>query len=519
MELLILALSFLGVFAILAITLYKSLSRKVEEKVEIIKEEFRNSEALPYNDTDNIHNTDHFVGRFTRKIGGSASIVRQNCNSVLRQFLELLPNSEIFSGFGNQIIKENFYVPNEEDSNTPKRRKLTTAKGLQIDYSYRGRMIIEGQIEGHPVWAQLNWEAVNLESVDGATEYAELIEGHPYIKRIISVYLVFPKTLSPQIKLDTLRQLLAQSTVPFKLPVYEHKPYIYNIVKRGEDYFSKAQTVPLEPVIPEGALNIFYNPAEPKVGDRHYKVPMSDYINLCYGWLLKSNPVSCAFYGFAGTGKTKLTEQLAWMVADNKDCKLVVGNKKLLDIIDEPEFKMYSERVFSPKFRNVILFDEAEELFLDKHYKATLKSLLSGPLQRSLNCSAIIAFNGEPEDYDPALFREGRCITIDVTPIKEDRERITEIVAHISAMPEIEYPFNKERYTALRDQVRKDKEGNITCPKGYITLGDIFASFQPDFAQMAEELAKSLQADLEPKLKVGQVVDLKARQKNKNKKG
>lgn len=512
MEFLILALSFLGVFAILAVTLYKSVTHKIEQKTEDIKQEFRASESLPYNNVNDIHDSQYFVDKFTRSFATSSTVVKQNSNSVLRQFLELLPNSEIFSGFGNQIIKENYYTPNGE-------KKLTSAKGAQIDLGYRGRMIIEGQIGDHsPIWMQINWETVNLDAVEGLTDYAELIEQHPYIKRIQSVYLVFPKALSPQIKLETLRQLLAQSTVPFKLPIYEHKPYIYNVVKRGENYFSKPQTVPLEAVIPEGAINLFYNPAEPRVGDRFYKVPMTDYINLCYGWLLKSDPVSCAFYGFAGTGKTKLTEQLAWMVADNKDCRLIVGNKKLLDIIDEPEFKMYSERVFSPKLRNVILFDEAEELFLDKHYKATLKSLLSGPLQRSLNCAAIIAFNGEPEDYDPALFREGRCITIDVTPIKEDRERITAIVEHIAAMSEIEYPFNNDRYTALRDQVRKDKDGNITCPKGYITLGDIFASFQPDFAAMAEELAKSLQADLEPKLKVGQVVNLKAK-KHKNKKG
>lgn len=514
MELFILALSFLGVFAILAITLYKSVSNKLEQKTENIKQEFRDSESLPYSNINDIHDSQYFVDKFTRNFATSSTVVKQNSNSILRQFLELLPNSEVFNGFGNQIIKENYYTPNGE-------KKLTSAKGSQIDFGYRGRMIVEGQVGDHnPIWMQVNWETIDLKSVDGKTEYAELIEGQPYIKRITSVYLVFPKTLSPQIKLETLRQLLAQSAVPFKVPAYEHKPYIYNIVKRGEDYFSKAQTVPLEPVIPEGATNLFYNPAEPRVGDRLYKVPMSDYINLCYGWLLKSDPVSCAFYGFAGTGKTKLVEQLAWMVADNEGCRLIVGNKKLLDIIDEPEFKMYSERVFSPKLRNVILFDEAEELFLDKHYKATLKNLLSGQLQRSLNCSAIIAFNGEPEDYDPALFREGRCITIDVTPIKEDRERITAIVEQIAAMPEIEYPFNNERYIALRDQVRKDKDGNVTCPKGYITLGDIFASFQPDFAAMAEELTKSLQADLEPKLKVGQVVNLKTKNKrHKDKKG
>lgn len=483
---------------IIATVIYVAIQNSAKKVAEKTSELFKNSESAPYNNTEDITSADYITHKFTRNFATSATLIKHGGGAIMRKFLELLPNAEVFAGFSPYII---------DDSYKTEKGKLDI-NGQQIDFEYQGRLIIEGKSDdGHPVWVQVNWTAMHESAVENGDEYKEVINDDTYVKRIDSIYLVFPKTLRTQIKHETLRQLVKQAKMKMKIKLPVHRAALYNVVEYRGQWNINQSSATMQPAIPEGAINIFYNPAEFKLGDRKFSVPMSDYLNLCQMWLLRKNPVSAAFYGYHGTGKSYLIEQLAYMVAQNEKVRVIHGSKELLEAINSPSFNSFKERVFNPYYYNIILIDEAEELFLDNHVKATLKNLLSGSLQKSLNASAIIAFNGEPSDYDDALFRAGRCIAVDVTPIKVDvdKERVaaaSEVITKITGEP-----FNAEHFTSYRKENKKDNKGNVICPSGYITLGDLFNCHQEDFEKLTQDLMGNLAKSAE-KYEVGKKVTL-----------
>lgn len=495
--------------SIIGAVIYLAIHTSAKNSTKQIVETFKASESEPYNNVEDITSPQYITDKFTRHYATSTTLIKHGGGAILHKFLELLPNSEVFMGFSPYII---------EDKYKPEKGKLDI-DGQQIDFEYRGRIIIEGKSDDlKPVWLQANWTAIHIDKVEEAEEWAETINEDRYIKRIDSIYLVFGKHLRVQIKYETLRQLMLQAKMKMKLRLPEHRATLHNVIKYRGDWNVNPSSATMQPAIPDGAINIFYNPAEFKLGDRKFSVPMSDYLNLCQMWLLRKNPVSAAFYGYHGTGKSYLIEQLAYMVAQNERVRVIQGSKELLSCINTPEFNAFKEKVFNPYFYNIILIDEAEELFLDPHIKSTLKNLLSGSLQKSLNASAIIAFNGEPQDYDEALFRAGRCIAVDVTPIKvdTDRERVTaasEIITGITKQP-----FNASHFEAYRKENKKDNKGNVICPSGYITLGDLFNCHQEDFEALTKDLMGNLAKSAE-KYEVGKKVNLEIiHTKKKNKK-
>lgn len=190
-----------------------------------------------------------------------------------------------------------------------------------------------------------------------------------------------------------------------------------------------------------------------------------------------------------GTGKTFLSAALVKELTKLTNTCVFYASPEILHKFGQPEFETYAPSLFSSKFANFIVFDEAEEVL--KKDAALIKALTSGQLAQEFNLYFIICYNSDKEDeeFQESLFRAGRFLRIELGNFKTRQQ----VEAAVKVLTDIHYKKNMSRPldTDTTNTVLTLIENNKV-----VNLSTLFGLFRPQptidmFHTKVNELVKN----------------------------
>jgi broad-specificity NMP kinase len=187
-------------------------------------------------------------------------------------------------------------------------------------------------------------------------------------------------------------------------------------------------------------------------------------------------------FGPPGVGKSTLLEQLQSRMANNEDIRVIIMTPAQIRELQNSEAKTAFEAALSSTtVKNIIFIDEGETLLeksangLHTDDNSIILQMMSGGLQKALNCQLVIAFNANPEDLNKALFRKGRAgMIMNLKPLPAEKSNA--LLQEVKKL----YPertFDKEQYRKLLNEVNTSVDKSTYARAGFITLADLYSAF------------------------------------------
>lgn len=452
--------------------------RKLEAVPRIAKADERTARQKIYDNS-------HILGEYLKRHTTYGSILAlEGHNAVYLKFVELLPSFGVFENF--EDLEE---LPGSESN------------------AWYGRTLFGGKIEGQDVWAQINYRWSSRHEWDPKSyddTYVEQLNGqNNRLRTIEEIFLVVPRIFTGAKKREALYALLHQCAAVVKEPKKRpHTRRYWNMTKSFGRYVARPETAEMTEVFPLDYADLLYDPAYVKKGKEILTPKVSFLIPFVTRYLTnEKNPMSFAIYGDAGTGKSKLAEEIVWAAAESKYARVFLLSVEQVKIFfgGNPDIDGQLTDVFNPDYRNIIFVDQAEGLMQDVATTNAFKELVEGPRRKKYNLAFIMTFNGQPSDFkDPALFRTGRIFPFGLGLIHATATRlrgqgnkpglyqaVADLMSHTGVTPDMK---------KLQARI-KASEGE-TKASGWISLADIFEFFRPNIEQITLEQIQEMEEEI-----------------------
>lgn len=327
-----------------------------------------------------------------------------------------------------------------------------------------------------------NWVGKNFK-LDEQYLYGD--ENRPQFSYSSGVEIVFPHTIDythsdildlveliracevDRVHYETKRRMTRLFRMDYKMGSYDVVPYGMEIGIQSPEYLDLAYS--------EVAISF--------EGETH-TLPMSSGMEFAIEALKDGQ--NLYIMGAPGVGKTTLMEQVQTrLVNQETDINVVNITAGMIDELQtigaQSDFKDALKSLVAYGGLNVICIDEAESVLTQEtegiHSKANslLLQLLSGSLQRELNCVSILIFNARPEQLNPAVFRAGRAGVIFDLEALPQAQAVKLVDVLKGAMPEKAFDANKFNKTV--SEPSKLPNGMVYATKGMISLADLYSCF------------------------------------------
>ncbi len=249
-------------------------------------------------------------------------------------------------------------------------------------------------------------------------------------------------------------------------------------------------------ILPNKVLDLSYTDVSYEFNGAEHKMTASKAFPVLAECLkLGENAV---LFGLPGVGKSTLLEQYQAKLAQDPTIRVIVMTPAQIQELQKTEAQTAFEIALKVDGRkNIIFIDEGEALLkktesgIHSMDNTLVLQMMSGALQKSLNCQLVIAFNARPEDLDKALFRKGRtAMFIDLKPLS--KFKCGQLIDEIRRL----YPertFDRKQYEFLMNASNKAIDGVEYAKVGELTLADLYSCFihKPKYAAIVRALGQA----------------------------
>lgn len=240
----------------------------------------------------------------------------------------------------------------------------------------------------------------------------------------------------------------------------------------------------IETVVPlsRKMLDLSYPKVNYELEGERYSFGMSGALGVMEQSLLLGENV--AMYGAAGTGKTELINQILYRLDQNNKLKLIRLTAADLQVLatDTKAISSLRGALMSNKSEKpIFVIDEAERLLVSGQdgvhtlENSIILQMMSGSIQKELNCQVILAFNADLKSLNPAIFRKGRCnMVIELTALP--KEQAINLARELKKL-QPEKIFDEVGFIKTVDSPNFNTKGEKYANPKFITLGDVYDSF------------------------------------------
>ena len=319
-----------------------------------------------------------------------------------------------------------------------------------------------------------------------------------------SVEFIYPATLSDDH--ESIQEILScLSAAEVERVTYnDNNPNsikIFNLDYYHNQGFSLGHSAQVIRPMNSRMLDLSYGAIKYEFGGKTHEIPVSKAFPVMLESLKLGENV--LIYGRMGTGKSTLADQLKVRLAADKAVKIITMTPAQFAELRDSSAQTALANALDADEKNIIFIDEAEALLAkgseDVHTinSSLLLQMMSGTLQKTLNCQLVLSFNADPKDLDIALFRKGRAgVMIELTPIPRLKaDALIEEIKHAN----LDRVFDKNKYAQILTTVNKAVDGSVYADVNEITLADMYDCFphKSKFAALANALGKALGQKIE----------------------
>lgn len=270
-----------------------------------------------------------------------------------------------------------------------------------------------------------------------------------------------------RISYETRKRMTRMFQLTHTFGGYNVVPYAVEIAKQSREY-----------------MNLAYSEVEISFEGEKHKLPMADAMDFSIEAIKDGQ--NMYLLGAPGVGKTTWLEQLQTrLVHDESDINVLNITAGTIDELQsvqaQSDFKDALAQLVHYGGLNVICIDEAESVLtqgetgIHSKVNSLMLQMLSGSLQRQLNCVCVLIFNARPEQLNPAVFRNGRLgVMYDLGALPQEQGgQLVDLLKQ--AMPE--KAFDSNQYNKFVSEKSQLPNGMVYAEKGKISLADVYACF------------------------------------------
>lgn len=249
-------------------------------------------------------------------------------------------------------------------------------------------------------------------------------------------------------------------------------------------------------------IDAHYMPTKLMVKGKEYAVPMSQLYSIALDHFITDEKGILPVAGVPGTGKTRLLMSMVHELSKVHNCTVLRIDSSLLPQLSDPKFETFISN-FAKHAKNPVLWiEDADSVIKTKDIKkgrntavSTFLNFIDGPGFEEYGLRAIITFNCDVTEVDPALLRDGRSIVgqgqaVEVTPL--DREKCFTLIE-----------------SKLKGKVDEERLLAYFTKHETITLAEIYNTFfkASSIAKLEAKLLTKLEPGIKVKKDVQEVVD------------
>lgn len=346
---------------------------------------------------------------------------------------------------------------------------------------------------GNLILATLNWAEADIKDAKGRKSYtSEFVNiedydlGEGVFAYSSGIDIVYSNTIDENND-DVLDVVEAMQSAMIKRITYEKgsiNTRISKLIRTSVGAYTVRPSNRQVEVQDETYLDLAYNKVKLSYGGVEKELSMSR--GLHYAEKALSGAENLYIWGKPGSGKTKLLEQIARIMAERTDVhclELTPGIIKELQTAEggaalEAELRQFADQ----GIKTIIFIDDAENSMakgkdgLHTEDNTILLQMLAGNLQKDLNCNCVLSFNARPENLNEKLFRPGRIgsmtIELNELPLQQANELVKYLQSKFS-----DKVFDAEGYHNRVTNITKLITGAMYTPAGMIMLSEVYDCF------------------------------------------